>query len=169
VEAARQALSSGEGTLSLEAVARQAGVGIGTLYRNFANREELVEAVYAAEVEALTARAAELAEHLPPREALRAWLVQFAAFAATKRGMVEVLGFGAVAGPRSMDHTGTLDRIAAAIAPLLNAGARDGSLRADVHPQDVVILLAGAMLPVRTDAAQTERLLGLVLDALRPA
>lgn len=169
VDAARRALSSGEGTLSLEAVAREAGVGIGTLYRNFSNREQLVEAVYAAEVENLTARAAELAGQMPPREALRAWLIQFAAFAATKRGVVEVLGFGAITGPGPMNHTGSLERVTAAITPLLKAGAQDGSLRSDVDPQDVVILVAGALMPVRTDAQQTERLLNLVLDALRPA
>ncbi|MCD0444383.1 TetR/AcrR family transcriptional regulator [Glycomyces sp. A-F 0318] len=169
VEAARRALSSGEGAFSLEGVAREAGVGIGTLYRNFGNREQLVEAVYAAEVENLTARAAELARRMPPREALRAWLIQFAAFAATKRGVVEVLGFEAITGPGPMNHTGSLERVTAAITPLLEAGARDGSLRADVDPQDVVMLVAGALMPVRTDAAQTERLLNLVLDALRPA
>ncbi|MQM24539.1 TetR/AcrR family transcriptional regulator [Glycomyces albidus] len=168
VEAARRALSSGEGSLSLESVAREAGVGIGTLYRNFANREQLVEAVYEAEVDRLVTRAAELADRMPPREALRSWLVEFAGFAAAKRGMVEVLGFGAVAGPGALDHTRTLKRIADAITPMLHAGAQEGSLRADVDPQDVVILVAGALMPVRTDADQTARLLDLVLDALHP-
>ncbi len=168
VEAARRALSDGAGTLSLEAVARAAGVGIGTLYRNFAGREQLLDAVYAAEIDALIASASEAVDHLPPRDALHAWLLQFAAFAATKRGMVEALGPEAVTAAKPRDYVGTVDKIAAAMAPLLRAGAQDGSLRADVHPHDVVILVAGALMPLRTDAAQTDRLLGLVLDALRP-
>ncbi|WP_331453059.1 hypothetical protein [Nocardia farcinica] len=59
-------------------------------------------------------------------------------------------------------------RMAAAITPILEAGADDGSLRADVQAGDVVLLIAGSLMPVRDDAAQTQRLLTLVLDALRP-
>jgi AcrR family transcriptional regulator len=167
LDAAREALSSGQGGFVLEAVARDAGVGIGTLYRHFPTRERLIEAVYASEVELLAGRAVTLLEQMPAALALRAWLEQFTQFAATKRGMLEALRTDALAAAEEVERSGVRERITAAITPILDAGARDGSLRADVHAQDVVILVAGALLPAQTDAAQTQRILGLVLDALR--
>ncbi|MBC8991452.1 TetR/AcrR family transcriptional regulator [Micromonospora chalcea] len=168
LEAARQALSSGEGGFVLEAVARDAGVGIGTLYRHFPTRERLIEAVYASEVDLLIGRAVALLEQMPARDALRAWLEQFTQFAAAKRGMLDALRTEALAAAEEVERSGVRERITAAIAPILAAGACDGSLRADVQARDVVALVAGALLPAQVDAAQTQRILGLVLDALRP-
>ncbi|MDA0564176.1 TetR/AcrR family transcriptional regulator [Streptomonospora sp. S1-112] len=168
LDAARAALAEGEGSFSLEAVARVAGVGIGTLYRHFPTREALVTAAYDAEVEDLLAQAGRLLEALPPREALRAWLDQFARFAATKRGMLDALRLDVLDSARRPDVAGMRERMAAAITPVLAAGAGDGSLRADVRAVDVVLLAAGALMPIRVDAAQTDRLLRLVMDALRP-
>lgn len=168
LEAARKALSSGQEGLVLEAVARDAGVGIGTLYRNFPTRERLIEEVYAAEVDLLTGRAATLLEQMPARDALRAWLYQVTRFAATKRGMSMTLQIEAAAAAEEAARSGVRERITVAIVPLLEAGARDGSLRADVRAGDVVLLIAGALLPAQIDAAQTERIMDLVLDALRP-
>lgn len=169
LEVAGRALADGEGTISLEAIAREAGVGIGTLYRNFPNRERLIEAVYAAEVDNLTADASGLLDRMEPHEALHEWLVGFAAFARTKHGLADALRTGVIhSGGDDAAYSRTREQMAAAIAPILEAGARDSSLRADVDPADVVILVAGALMGVRTDAAQTERLLGLIIDALRP-
>lgn len=168
LEVASRALADGDGAISLEAVAREAGVGIGTLYRNFPNRESLIEAVYAAEVDNLTADASGLLDRMGPRDALREWLVGFASFARTKHGLADALRSGVVHGGGDAAYSRTREQMAAAIAPILEAGAKDSSLRADVDPGDLVILVAGALMGVRTDSAQTERLLGLIIDALRP-
>lgn len=168
LEAARTALADGGAPFSLEAVARAAGVGIGTLYRNFPTKESLVAAVYEAQVSELIDEAGRLLDRLPPRAALREWLGQFAHLAATKRGMLDALRQGVLESAQQDDVVGRRGRLAAAIAPILEAGARDGSLRADVQAQDVVVLAAGALMPVEVDAARVERLLGLVTDALRP-
>ncbi|HWV76005.1 MAG TPA: TetR/AcrR family transcriptional regulator [Isoptericola sp.] len=168
LDAAREALADGNGTFSLEAVARAAGVGIGTLYRHFPNREALVTAAYEAQVEDLLAQGTRLLDAMPAREALREWLGQFARFVSTKRGMLDALRLGMIESAQQHDVTGMRDRMAAAIAPMLDAGARDGTLRPDVHPADVVLLVAGSLMPLQADEAQTERLMSLVLDALRP-
>ncbi|GGM40101.1 TetR/AcrR family transcriptional regulator [Promicromonospora citrea] len=169
LEAARAALADGAAPFSLEAVARAAGVGIGTLYRNFPTKESLVAAVYEAQVTELIDEAGRLLDRLPPGEALGEWLRRFAHLAATKRGMLDALRRGVLESVQQDDVAGRRGRLAAAIAPILDAGARDGSLRGDVQAEDVVVLAAGALMPVEVDAARVERLLGLVTDALRPA
>lgn len=166
--AARAALAADSGALSLEAVARQAGVGIGTLYRHFPTRAQLLTAAYEAQVEDLIAQAGALLEQLPPQQALREWLDEFVRFVMTKRGVLDALRTEAVDSPGRHDVTGMRERIALAIAPILRAGGRDGSLRADAQAEDVVLLVAGSLMSVEVDAAQTQRLLGLILDALRP-
>ncbi|HEX7827788.1 MAG TPA: helix-turn-helix domain-containing protein, partial [Mycobacterium sp.] len=91
--AATAAFTAADGTtVSLEAVARDAGVGIGTLYRHFPNREALVEAVYRAELAEVSASAAELLEQHAPVAALRHWMTRYASFVAAKQGMAESLG-----------------------------------------------------------------------------
>lgn len=88
---ARRSLSAGENKVPLEAIAREAGVGIGTLYRHFPTREALVEAVYRAELSRLCDSAGELLAARRPEDALRAWMDQFADYVATKRDMADAL------------------------------------------------------------------------------
>src|SRR5437879_6401556 len=92
LEAARRAFASGSPVVTLEAIAREAGVGIGTLYRHFPTREALVEAVYRAELSRLCDSAGELlaAAHAPDA-ALRSWMDRFAEYVATKREMADAL------------------------------------------------------------------------------
>ncbi|MBF6284017.1 TetR/AcrR family transcriptional regulator [Nocardia farcinica] len=168
LDAARAALADGTGSFSLEAVARQAGVGIGTLYRHFPTREQLVTAAYDAQVEDLLAQAGALVDKLPPRQALREWMNHFAQLVTAKHGMLDALHTSLLDAAHTPDVAGIRARMAAAITPILQAGADDGSLRADVQAADVVLLIAGSLMPVRDDAARTQRLLTLVLDALRP-
>jgi AcrR family transcriptional regulator len=90
--AATVAFTAADGTaVSLEAIARDAGVGIGTLYRHFSTREALIEAVYCTELAEVAASAGELLERHPPLVALRRWMDRYAAFVAAKRGMAESL------------------------------------------------------------------------------
>src|SRR6185312_1176153 len=98
LQVAREAFAAADGPVSLEGVARAAGVGIGTLYRHFPTREALVEAVYAAELDDVTGSVAGLLERLPPDAALRAWMGRYAGFAAAKRGMVDTLRAGWASG-----------------------------------------------------------------------
>ncbi|MEK0097174.1 TetR/AcrR family transcriptional regulator [Streptomyces sp. A475] len=169
VAVARAAFAASDGTVALEGIAREAGVGIGTLYRHFPTREALVEAVYAAELDDVTTSAPALLEEFPPDVALRAWLDHYAKFTATKRGMIDTLRAGWASG-RITTPT-TRERITAAIGTILAAGAAAGSLRGDVDPDDVTAIVLGAFLSTAAtgDAAeQTGRLLDLVVDAVRP-
>lgn len=155
--------------VTLEDVARAAGVGIGTLYRHFSTREALVEAVYAAELDAVTGSAPGLLTELTPPAALRALMDRYASFAAAKRGMVDTLRAGWASG--RIATPATRERLTATIATILVAGARDGSLRPDVEADDVTTLLLGVFLATTQSATEkrTGALLNLLVDALRPA
>jgi AcrR family transcriptional regulator len=169
VEAARAAFTAAGDTVPLEAVAREAGVGIGTLYRHFPNREALVEAVYAAELDRVTASVATLLDRHPPEVALRKWMDRYAEFVTTKRGMMATLRAGLASG--RIATPATAERINAAIGEFLAAGSESGALRADVAPQDVTALLLGSFLATGTapDAPQQiPRLLDLIVDSLHP-
>ncbi|NDU73855.1 TetR family transcriptional regulator [Actinomadura sp. DSM 109109] len=165
---ARAAFSSASETVPLDAVAREAGVGIGTLYRHFPTREALVEAVYAAELDEVVSSAPALLAELPPDVALREWMDRYAAFFAVKQGMSATLRAGWASG--SIATPATRERITEAIATILEAGARAGSLRTDVAPGDVVLMLLGTFLSTTASEApeRTAPLLDLLADALRP-
>ncbi|WP_371484743.1 TetR/AcrR family transcriptional regulator [Kitasatospora sp. NBC_00315] len=167
VAVAAAAFAAADDSVPLENIAREAKVGIGTLYRHFPTREALVEAVYAAELDEVTTSAAGLLRESPPEEALRAWLDRYARFAATKHGMIDTLRAGWASGRITPP---TRERITAEIGTILAAGARAGSLRADVDREDVTAMLLGVVLSTATgsSAGQTERLLDLVVDALLP-
>ncbi|WP_335982879.1 TetR/AcrR family transcriptional regulator [Streptomyces sp. CA2R106] len=168
VAAARAAFTTAGEAAPLEAIAREAGVGIGTLYRNFPTREALVEAVYSAELDDVTASAPRLLAELPPADALRAWMRRYAAFVATKRGMGQVLRAGWSSGRISPPDTRR--RIGAAVGILLAGGAQDGTIRGDVAAEDLTVMLVGIFLTAATGGGQeqTDRLIELVMDALRP-
>ncbi|MCK2215864.1 TetR/AcrR family transcriptional regulator [Actinomadura sp. ATCC 31491] len=169
VAAARAAFAAADDTVPLESVAREAGVGIGTLYRHFPTREALVEAVYAAELDDIATSAPALLERLPPRAALRAWMDRYAEFAAVKRGMADALRAGQASG--RIPTSTTRERITAAIATILAAGAATGDLRPDADADHVTTMLLGVFLATaaRDTPEQIGRLLDLIVDALRPA
>jgi AcrR family transcriptional regulator len=168
VAAGRAAFTAADDTVPLEGIARDAGVGIGTLYRHFPTREALVEAVYAAELDAVTDSARDLLNELPPERALRAWMARYAEFVATKRAMLNTLHTGWASG--RLATPATRERITAAIGALLAEGARTGSLRTDVEADDATAMLLGVFLSTAADdePERTGRLLDLVVDALRP-
>lgn len=166
VDAARSAFAAGGDQVSLETIARAAGVGIGTLYRNFPTREDLIAAVYAQELDAVIA-AAELLDGRTADAALRTWMDRYAEFVTTKRGMAESLRAGALADAANTLHT--RERVNGAIRGFLEAGAADGSLRDDLEPDDVTTTLVGVFLATRgtADPGQIARLLDLLVDGLR--
>ena len=161
LEVAAAAFSAADGSqVSLEAIARDAGVGIGTLYRHFPSRDLLVEAVYRAELAEVAAAADQLLARYPPKAALRRWMDRYASFVAAKRGMADSL--------RTMVESGAVQinqmhaRIVAAVDLLLQAGAADGSLRSDVAADDVVSSLIGIFITSRSPD-QTGRMLDLLV------
>ena len=153
--------------VALETVAARAGVGIGTLYRHFPNREALVVAAYQHEVDALCAAAAELLRAQPADQALRAWAERFADYIAAKRGMGDALR-SCVANESPL-FAGTRAQILKALRLLLEAGAATGTLRADVDPKDVIRVINGIWyLPAGPEwRSDVGRMLDLVIDGLR--
>jgi AcrR family transcriptional regulator len=146
---------------SLEDIARRAGVGIATLYRNFPTRSSLIEAVYFDEVEALCRTAEDLAE-LPPWNALVAWLRRFVAYLATKRALIEGLNRD------SEMFRSAKDAMYGTSEPLLTRAQASGDVRADVGIEDMMFLVHGIMSVNYSTDEQRERVLGLALDGLRP-
>ncbi|MET8140041.1 helix-turn-helix domain-containing protein [Sphaerisporangium sp. NPDC005288] len=163
IDAATRALTAGPEPVKIEAIAREAGVGVGTLYRNFPSRDALVEEVYRSELARLCAMAARLVSDLPPADAMREWMRRYQDFVATKHGMAEalraVIASGAISSGQTREH------LEVAIATILDAGRADGSLRADVRPADVSASMAGIMLTA-ADVAQATRMLQLLVDGL---
>ena len=165
--AAATAFSRGA-DVSLEAIARDAGVGIGTLYRHFPNRNALVEAAYRQEVQQLCDAAPELlGPDRPAVDALREWMGRFVRYAAAKRGMGAALR--AAVGSDSPLFGETRGRIVDAIGVLLTAGQADGSVRADVNAEDVMCAMSAVWMVPDGEcwAAQVRKLLDLVVDGLR--
>ena len=153
---------------SMRAIAREAGVGIGTLYRHFPTRESLVEAVYRDQVIRLTNGAQQLLDHEVPSVALRCWMDLFGNWIATKSGMLATLLTMIESG--NLAHARTRDELLAAISTLLEAGVAAGDLRADVSPEDVSASLIGIFTVAQQSAGtvSADRLLDILLDGLRP-
>jgi AcrR family transcriptional regulator len=161
--AATAAFTTATGPVSLEAIARDAGVGIGTLYRHFPTREALVEAVFCTELAEVAASAGDLLREHPPVSALRRWMDRYASFVAAKRGMAESLH--AMFSSGAVQPSETREAVLGAVATLLTAGAQDGSLRSDIDADDVVSSLLGIFLASRS-TEQAGRLLDLLVDGL---
>ncbi|GAA0575590.1 TetR/AcrR family transcriptional regulator [Kribbella sandramycini] len=150
---------------TLEGIAKDAGVGIGTLYRHFPTREALIEAAYRKELATVCEAAPELLEQLPPVEALRAWMDRFADFMHRKLGMAEALRAIIAAGANPYDHS--LELLVGAIDQLLTAGAASGDLRTDISADDLLINLSGVSMAAGDRRDQVGRLLDLLVDGLR--
>jgi AcrR family transcriptional regulator len=164
IAAAREAFAERGASTSLEEIARRAGVGIGTLYRNFPNRQALLEGVYLDEVEALCRSAADLAE-LPPWDALVGWLHRFVGYLATKQALSgELLNY--------MDRDAELftsSRAAfyAAGGPLLERAQQAGVVRSDTDLSEIIHMVLGIAKIPASDPAAITHILDIALDGLR--
>ena len=167
VKAASRVFVSADSEPSMRAIAREAGVGIATLYRHFPTRESLVEAVYRDQVAGLTAGARELLAQLPPSAALRRWMDQFGDWIATKNGMLDTLHAMLESG--EIAHAQTQTVLLAAIDDFLSAGRATGELRVDVTAEDVAASLIGifSVAHPRKHDARASRLLNILLAGLR--
>jgi AcrR family transcriptional regulator len=169
LEVAKEAFTRSGANASLDEIARQAGVGPGTLYRHFPTRDALIEAVYRAEIEKLVAAAGEFAETMPPMEALRAWMLLFVDVIATKRIIAPALN-SLVGGPSKL-YEGSRPQIRDAIEALAKRAIRSGDLRRDLEPFDLLQALIGVgHMPSSPDwQPSAERLVDILIAGSRPA
>lgn len=159
--AARDAFAENGAGASLEDIARRAGVGIGTLYRNFPTRQDLFDAVYVGEIEELCEAADEVAG-LAPWEAFETWLQRFVGYAATKRAIYEELNRDS-----EMFRTAR-EAMYEAGQPLFDQAQESGVIRPDTSFDDVLRMVSGLTAAGFVDEAQRTRVLNLALDGLRP-
>ena len=169
LDAALQAFTQQGMDASLEAIARSAGVGIGTLYRHFSTREALALAAYQHDVERLCEAANELPETLAPDAALREWLARFSEYIVTKRGMSDVIR-AMLSNPQPF-YAGlnVRERMLAAVTTLLRRGTAAGFLRTDIDAEVVLLAMIGVWYASaeQTTPHQASRLLDLLVDGLR--
>jgi AcrR family transcriptional regulator len=162
--AAREAFAEGGESTALEEIARRAGVGIGTLYRHFPNRQALLEALYVDEVEEVCRSAAEL-DGTDPWEALTGWFERFIGYIATKQALLaELFNY--------LDQDAPLFQVCRtslfeAGEPLLKRAQEAGVVRPDVNIADVIQMVVGIAKIPTSDPRQTEHVLRVALDGLR--
>ncbi|MGW6013929.1 TetR/AcrR family transcriptional regulator [Streptomyces sp. NPDC055210] len=158
--AAREAFAEQGAEASLEDIARRAGVGIGTLYRNFPTRRHLFESLYADEVNSLCKVAEEVAD-LAPWEALTAWLDRFAGYMVTKRAVREALN------DESEIFAACRESMYAAGTPLFERAQRAGEARTDMTFVDLLRMVAGITATTFDDDTQRDRVMAIALDGVR--
>jgi AcrR family transcriptional regulator len=168
IDAAKAGFSEVGLNVSLEEIARRAGVGIGTLYRHFPTREAVVEAVYRREVEQLVNAVPHLLETSPAGEALHQWMHLFVNYIATKRLIAPSLR-AAAAGRTSAPPATPAELITRAISTLLKGAVRSGDVRKDIDPSDLLRALVGVSYgnPDAGWEASARRLIDILMDGLR--
>jgi AcrR family transcriptional regulator len=166
LDVAARAFARDGADASLNGIAREAGVGIATLFRHFSTREELIEATFRNELARVCDAAPELAATKPALEAIAAWMVRFLEYMTTKHGMVDTLQAMMTTGSPLYEET--LGRLTAAVRTLIDAGVATGDFRADVDPSDVLAQLGGIayMAGEPAQRAQAHRLIALLIDGL---
>jgi AcrR family transcriptional regulator len=142
LEVAKAAFTRQGANASLEEIAKQAGVGTGTLYRHFPTRDALIEGVYRNEVEKLAAAASRFAQKMAPLEALRAWMLLLVDYIAAKHIIAPALN--TIAGGASRLHEGSRTILQDAIGELVKRAKRSGDLRTDLDAYDLLRALIGA-------------------------
>jgi AcrR family transcriptional regulator len=165
IDAAKAGFSGVGLDVSLEEIARRAGVGIGTLYRHFPTREAIVEAVYRREVEQLAAAVPQLLQTSPAGEALHKWMHLFVDYIATKR----IIAPSLAAARTSTLHTTSVQLITSAISTLVKRAIASGDVRKDIDPSDLLRAMVGVSYgnPDAGWEASARRLIDILMDGLR--
>ncbi|MDT4928360.1 MAG: hypothetical protein QOF92_1227 [Pseudonocardiales bacterium] len=164
LSAARAAFTENGAEASLENIARRAEVGVGTLYRHFPSRQDLVQAVYVEEVEALCRSAEDFADE-SSWDALVHWFNRFVDYVATKRALVDEMM--ATLGLEAPVFRTCHDAIFTAGKPLLDRAQQDGVVRPDVEFVDVIRLVSGVTMMRNASSDDVRRVLAVALDGLR--
>lgn len=168
LQVAKQAFTQSGANASLDEIASQAGVGPGTLYRHFPTRDALLEAVYRTEVEKLAAAERKFAEIMPPIEALRAWMLLFVDYIATKKIIAPALN-ALVGGPSKIieaSHSQTYE----AVRALVKRAVESGDIRKDLDPVDLLKALVGVSYVASSPDWQqsAKRLVDILITGSRP-
>lgn len=168
LEVAKEAFTRSGADASLDDIAKQAGVGAGTLYRHFPSREDLIEAVYRTEVEKLAAAERNFAETMPPIEALRAWMLLFVDYIAAKKIIAPALN--TLLGGHSKVFEASYTQIWEAIRALVKRAIRSGDIRKDLDPIDLLRALIGVSNVASSPEWQqsARRLVDILITGSRP-
>ncbi len=145
-------------------IAERAGVGIGTFYRHFPQRADLIAAVFRREIDACAEAAPILAVEHAPGEALAKWMQRYATFVATKRGLAPALHSGNPAFETLRSYFE--QRVRPAVRMLLESAVAAGEIRNDVEPDDLLHAVASLCMPAQDDG-RAQRMVGLLIDGLR--
>ena len=169
LEVAKEAFTEHGAGVSLDEVAKQAGVGAGTLYRHFPTREALLEEVYRTEVEKLAAAEREFTRTMPPVKALRAWMLLFVDYIAAKQIIAPALNT-MVGGPSKVLQSAG-GQVRKAIHTLVERAIESGDIRSDLEPMDLLRALIGvsnvASEPNWKQSAR--RLVDILIQGSRPS
>jgi AcrR family transcriptional regulator len=166
VTAARQVFSEQGGGASMEAIAKQAGVGVGTLYRHFPKRIDVVEAVYREDVDVLVGTAERGLTELDPWEALEAWLRAYVEYGQAKRVFLNELHEAFDKNPDL--KVASRERVTVAAEKVLRRAQDAGVARTDIDGSDLMQIVSPMCTSPTLEAGQAERLIGMILDGLRP-
>ena len=166
VTAARKVFDQEGGGASMEAIAKEAGVGIGTLYRHFPKRIDVVEAVYVDDVDELESVAHTVSADLEPWPAFVAWLEAFVRYASGKKRFMNELHEAFEKDPAL--HSASRERIEGALGVVLTRAQEAGVVRSDVDAPDLMQLLGSMCMSATLTPDQSERLLVMIEDGLRP-
>jgi AcrR family transcriptional regulator len=168
LEVAKEAFTRSGANTSLDDIAKHAGVGPGTLYRHFPTRDQLLEAVYRTEVEKLAAAERKFAETMLPVEALRAWMLLFVDYIATKQIIAPALN--SLVEGHSKVFEASYGRIWDAIRALVKRAVKTGDIRKDLDPIDLLRALIGvANVSTSPDWRQSaRRLVDILISGSRP-
>lgn len=165
VAAARAVFAERGSETSMEEVARRADVGVGTLYRHFPRRIDLVEVVYREDVDALVARGRALLEEDDAWHALQEWLRAFVAYAAAKRTFLTELREAFEKSPDLKNSS--REKIGTTTQAVLQRAQAAGVARGDIDAAGLMHLVGGMCMAPAVDAGTNERLLPVILDGLR--
>ena len=167
LEAAKAVFAESGVDAPMREIAARAGVGVGTIYRNYPLRSDLIIAVFRREVDATAAEADRLAAEHPPLQALRLWAARLARFVATKQGFAGALHSGDPAyDPLPVYFVGTL---APRVQSILDAGEREGTIRAGIRAEDLILALSRLADSSRAggESGATNPMVDVLLDGLR--
>ena len=169
LEVAKEAFTRSGANASLDDIAKETGVGAGTLYRHFPTRDALIEAVYRTEVEKLAAAERKFTEAMPPIEALRAWMLLFVDYIATKKIIAPALNTF-VGGPSKL-FEGSRAQVHGAIDSLVKRAIKSGDIRKDLEPFDLLRALIGVSNVASSPDWQqsAKRLVDILIIGSRPA
>jgi AcrR family transcriptional regulator len=168
LDVAKEAFTSSGANASLDDIAREAGVGPGTLYRHFPTRDALIEAVYRSGVEKLAAAGRKFSESMPPVEALRAWMLLFVDYVATKHLIAPALN--TLVGGASKLYEGSREQIRGAMRALVKRAIKSGDIRKDLDPLDLLQALIGVSNVASSPDWQqsARRLVDILIAGSRP-